>query len=316
MRFGLGLPVASHPLPDWIQSLDAVVEVTAAAAAAGFDHVFVTDHPAPPRRWLEAGGHDAFDPFVALAVAATADPGIGLLTNLVPLSYRHPFVLAKAVASLDRLSSGRLTLGVGVGYLRAEFAALDVGFDERNDRFDECLQALRRLWGVGEGPVSVATSVDRVDEIVPLPAPAGGGVPIWIGGNAARTRQRVVDHAAGWMPMPNPSATARHRRSPAIDGPDDLARMLDDLRTRAAVANRAEPIEVVYVVTEGGSPGTAEFDAGAHVDAVRRYAGLGVTGNNVTVAGRTRSEVLATIDHYGREVIAEVVGDQEAGAAP
>ena len=316
MRFGLGLPVAAHPLPAWIQSSEAVAEVTVAAASAGFDHVFVTDHPAPPRRWLEAGGHDAFDPFVALAVAATADSGIGLLTNLVPLAYRHPLALAKSVATLDRLSGGRLVLGVGVGYLRAEFAALDVPFDERNDRFDEGLRVLAALWGSAGGAPTVASGPERADEIVPLPTPTRGAVPIWIGGNAARTRQRVVEHAAGWMPMPNPAETARFRRSPALDGHDDLAVMLEDLRRRADEAGRVEPIEVVFVVTEGGVPGAPGFDAAEHREALEGYRALGVTATNVTVAGRERSGVLAAIEAYGEQVIAPVGGAERAGASP
>lgn len=316
MRFGLGLPVSAHPLPEWIQSLDAIAEVTAAAAAAGFDHVFVTDHPAPPRRWLDAGGHDAFDPFVALTAAATADAHIGLLTNLVPLAYRHPLAVAKAAASLDRLSGGRLTLGVGVGYLRAEFEALGVPFEERNDRFDVAIRTLAGLWGsdAGSAPGSldVVTGPDRTDEVVALPTPTRGTIPLWIGGNAARTRQRVVDHAAGWMPLPNPAAMARTRRSPVLDGPDDLAAMLADLGRRAAEAGRVEPIEIVFVVSEGGMPGVAGFDASCHREAVQHYAELGVTGNNVTVEGREQSEVLDTIAAYGAAVIDEVRGQARA----
>ena len=144
MRFGLGLPVSAHPLPEWIQSLEAIAEVTTAAAAAGFDYVFVTDHPAPPRRWLEAGGHDAFDPFVALAVAATADPGIGLLTNLVPLSYRHPFVLAKAVASLDLQDRQILVLAYYHGFTYREIAGtLDLRLGTVKSRLSRVLQKLR-----------------------------------------------------------------------------------------------------------------------------------------------------------------------------
>ena len=76
MRFGVGLPVAHHPVPEWASSLEAITAVTRAAAAAGFEHVFVTDHPAPPQRWLAAGGHSSLDPFVALTAVIAADPGI------------------------------------------------------------------------------------------------------------------------------------------------------------------------------------------------------------------------------------------------
>ena len=301
VRFGLGIPVGTHPMPQWIQSADAIAAVTRTAAASGFDHVFVTDHPAPPRRWLVGGGHDTFDPFVALTAVALADPEIGLLTNLVPLAYRHPLVLAKAAASLDTLAGGRLTLGVGVGYLRSEFAALDVPFDERNTRFDAALHALGRLWA--DGSVEVMAGGDRVDEVVPRPAAPRGRIPIWIGGNAARTRQRVVDHAQGWMPMPNPAAYARTVRSPSLEGPDDLAVMLRDLWRRANQAERSEPIEIVFVVGEGGNPATRDFQPSEHLDALGAYAELGVTGNNVTIDGRDLSETLDRVAAYGATVI-------------
>lgn len=301
MHFGLGIPVGAHPMPPWIQSADAIAAVTRAAADAGFDHVFVTDHPAPPRRWLEGGGHDAFDPFVALTAVALADPHVGLLTNLVPLAYRHALVVAKAAASLDTLAGGRLTLGVGTGYLRSEFAALDVPFDERNARVDAALHTLERLWS--DGSLEVRSGPDRTDEVVPLPTPPRGRIPIWIGGNAARTRQRVVDHAQGWMPMPNPAAYARTVRSPVLEGPDDLAVMLRDLRRRADEAERSEPIEVVFVVREGGDPATADFQPSQHVEALEGYADLGVTGNNVTIDGRDLNETLERVTAYGASVI-------------
>ena len=106
MRFGVGLPVAHHPVPEWASSLEAITAITRAAAAAGFEHVFVTDHPAPPQRWLDAGGHSSLDPFVALTAAVAADPDIRVLTNLSVLGYRHPLVLAKSAATLDRISGG------------------------------------------------------------------------------------------------------------------------------------------------------------------------------------------------------------------
>ncbi len=301
VRFGLGIPVGAHPMPQWIQSADAIAAVTRAAADSGFDHVFVTDHPAPSRRWLAAGGHDTFDPFVSLTAVALADPTVGLLTNLVPLAYRHPLILAKAAASLDVLAGGRLTLGVGVGYLRSEFAALGVPFDERNARVDAALRTLGRLWA--DGSVEVTHSTGRTDEIMPLPLPPRGSIPIWIGGNAARTRQRVVDHAQGWMPMPNPAAVAPTVRSPAIEGPEDLAAMLLDLRRRVDRAERTEPIEVVFVVREGGDPATPDFEVNEHLDALITYVDLGVTGTNVTIEGRDLSETLDGVAKYGAAVI-------------
>ena len=98
--------------------------VAAATEAAGLHGFGFTDHPAPSQRWLEAGGHDALDPFVALGFAAAGTTTLRLIPNIVVLPYRNPFVVAKSGATLDLFSGGRFTLAVGVGYLKREFAAL------------------------------------------------------------------------------------------------------------------------------------------------------------------------------------------------
>lgn len=303
MQFGVGLPVAHHPVPVWASSIEAIAAVTQAAAAAGFAYVFVTDHPAPPQRWLDAGGHSSLDPFVALTAAATADPHIRLLTNLSVLGYRHPLVLAKTAATLDRLSGGRLTLGVGVGYLAAEFDALGVPFDERNDRFDTALDVLDAIWR-GEG-VEITEGNGRTSIVRPDPMPVQEPIPVWIGGNAGRTRQRVAERAQGWMPMPNPAAYAKTTRSPALDGPDDLQRFVDDLHRRADEVGRTDPLDIVFVVPDGGQPGADGFDPDAHRTALDTCASIGITGNNVTLATTSLEHTLDTIGRYGADVIAE-----------
>src|SRR5438552_2928572 len=101
---------------------DAIGEYAAAAEKAGFDAVSVTEHPIPNERWLGAGGHNAFDPFVELSFAAAATSRLRLLTNITVVPYRNPFLLAKSAASLDRLSKGRLEtmddLAQSLAYLR------------------------------------------------------------------------------------------------------------------------------------------------------------------------------------------------------
>ena len=119
------------------------MECAAAVEAIGYDACFVTDHPAPDAKWLAAGGHHALDPMVASLFAAAATTCLRLHTHILVLAYRNPLLTAKSVLSLDVLSQGRLILGVAAGYLKPEFAALGVDFDERNELTDEAIDVLR-----------------------------------------------------------------------------------------------------------------------------------------------------------------------------
>ncbi|WP_461712425.1 LLM class flavin-dependent oxidoreductase, partial [Streptomyces sp. DSM 41013] len=113
MRYSITYPMHTHPYHPDLVSGSGVAAMAAAAEAAGFDGFGFTDHPAPSQRWLDAGGHDALDPFVAMAFAAAHTTTLRLVPNIVVLPYRNPFVVAKSGATLDVLSGGRFTLAVG-----------------------------------------------------------------------------------------------------------------------------------------------------------------------------------------------------------
>ena len=117
------------------------------AETAGWEGFAFTEHPAPTAKWLETGGHQSLDPFVALAARRGGHrPTLKLLTYLAVLPYRNPASLAKSAATVDKLSNGRFVLGVGTGYLKAEYFALGVDFDERNELFDEALDVMPLHW--------------------------------------------------------------------------------------------------------------------------------------------------------------------------
>src|ERR1700739_2772972 len=146
MKFTITHPMHRHPYNPELVSGEGIATVAVAAEAAGIHGFGFTDHPAPSQRWLEAGGHDALDPFVAMGYAAARTSTLRLIPNIVVLPYRNPFVVAKSGATLDLLSGGRFTLAVGVGYLKREFAALGVDFEERTQLFEEALQVIRTIW--------------------------------------------------------------------------------------------------------------------------------------------------------------------------
>ena len=149
-----------HPEPIGIEhdlmTAGDVVTIARAVEAAGWDGLAFTEHPAPGFRWLaEGGGHQTLDPFVALGAAAAVTERISLLTYLAVVPYRNPLILAKAAATVDLISNGRFILGIGTGYLKTEFFALGVDFEERNVLFDEALDVLPST-GAASGSASRA----------------------------------------------------------------------------------------------------------------------------------------------------------------
>lgn len=213
MRFTITHPMHSHPYNPELVSGDGIGKVAAATEAAGIHGFGFTDHPAPSQRWLDAGGHDALDPFVALGFAAATTSTLRLIPNIVVLPYRNPFVVAKSGATLDLLSGGRFTLAVGVGYLKREFAALGVSYDERAELFEEALQVIRAVWT--EDDISFEGKHFSARGITAHPRPLSSPhPPIWIGGNTTASRQRVAQYGDGWCPFPARPSWRRPRARP------------------------------------------------------------------------------------------------------
>src|SRR2546430_6070035 len=230
--------------------LDAgpVDEIAQVAEDAGFMGFAFTDHPAPGIRWLESGGHQTLDPFVALGFVAAATSRIKLLTYLAVVPYRNPCLLAKAAATVDKLSGGRFVLGVGTGYLKGEFHALGVDMDERNTLFDEALEVLPLHWK-GE-PFSYQGLHFEARDVIARPRPVQDPIPIWIGGNAKVTRQRVAEKAQGWMPLLGPPGVESTARTPELGTIDQLAAKISEIRETAAP--RGEAIDVLYAYLDPG----------------------------------------------------------------
>ena len=304
MRFTITHPMITHPYHPELVSGPGIVRVAQAAEAAGFHGFGFTDHPAPSQRWLEGGGHDALDPFVAMAYAAAATERIRLVPNIVVLPYRNPFVVAKAGATLDLLSGGRFTLAVGAGYLKSEFAALGVDHAERNELFDEALAVLKAIWTGDDVTFEGRHFSARGVTAHPRP-PSDPHPPIWIGGNSARARQRVADFGDGWAPFPAPAVLAKSARTIALEGPDDLARLLEDLHRRLEAAGR-DPgsVDVTFACRDGGDPASEAFDADAQLEGLAALAAIGVTWVGVGLPGDSVEHAVETLQRYGEQVIA------------
>jgi probable F420-dependent oxidoreductase len=303
VNVSLGLP--THRVDGELATADGIAAVSVAAETAGFDAVFVTDHPFPSDPWLATGGHHALDPFVALSFAAAATTRLRLHTNLLVLAYRNPFHSAKAIASLDALSNGRVIVGVGAGYLEPEFEALGVDFGARNDLTDEAIVAMRAAW-TGER-VTAAGRGWRAPGNTMRPTPTQQpGPPIWIGGNSRRAIRRAVELGDGWMPMPSPAGSERRLHTPAIASLDDLAGRLRYARDHAAAVGRTTPLEIVFMPSGLDMFTNASVDSGPILASARALAGLGVTYLTVTLPGTTVRDVLGQVSTFADEVLGPI----------
>jgi probable F420-dependent oxidoreductase len=301
VRFAVNYPIIQHPVPAELFTGRAVMEFARTAERAGFDGIGFTEHPAPSHKWLTNGGHDAFDPYIALSFAAAVTERLRLIPNIVVLPYRNALLAAKTIASLDVLSGGRFTLATATGYLRSEYRALGVDFDARNDHFDEAIEVLRGVWTTDEYSHEGAGFTAAGVTANPKPA---GRVPIWIGGNSKLARRRVAAVGDGWTPFFAPAMLSRTAKTPVLENIEQLAAMLDELWRYCDEAGRSRhDIDVQFGLPTRGTPGTKGFDVDGHLADLHELAGLGVTWTGVGVPGDSLAAALEGLEAYGETVI-------------
>ena len=218
------------------------------------------------------------DPLVWLTYVGAVTTRIKLATGVLILPQRNPLVLAKEVATLDVLSGGRAILGIGVGWLREEFDAIGVPFEERAARTDEYVGALRALWTQEESSFAGAfTSFERVKS---FPKPVQGSVPIVVGGHTKPAARRAGRLGDGFFP--------------ARTSPEELADLLDEMRRAAKDAGRdGDAIEV----TAGGS---------MDVEGIKKFADLGVSRIVIPPLGFDVETLKEQLGNFADNVIAKV----------
>lgn len=303
MKFNVPLPFDHIDPPGEFTTMEAVAEVGAAAERAGFSAGLVTDHPCPTARWLDSGGHYAQGPFVMLALLAAKTTRLRLQTGILVLPYRNPFTVARDMATLDHFSNGRLTLSVGAGYLKGEYRAVGMPFEQRNEMMDEYIRALR-VSLTGEDFTFEGTGYTAFGNRI-LPAPVQKPLPIYVGGNARRAIRRAVELGDGW----NPFFTAmggidtNTTRTAEMAGIDDLRTGIQYMREYCEEFGRNVPPEVVL----GGvnAPGE-KLSTQQMIDRIGEYHELGVTAAGITVEGRTRAEWCDNAERMGSDVIAKI----------
>ncbi|WP_319449727.1 MULTISPECIES: LLM class F420-dependent oxidoreductase [unclassified Mycobacterium] len=291
MRFVVEYPVDSDRDDGaWVRPTN----IAGFARAAEQTHVYgiaFTDHPAPTRRWLDAGGHETLDPFAALAFCAASTSHLRLMTWLTVLPYRNPFITAKSMTTLDLLSGGRTTFVVGTGYLQPEFAALGVDFTERNRLFEEAVDVINGVWR-GEEFTRDSPSFAARGQVL-RPRPPQLAPPLWFGGNSAVVRDRVAKVGKGWAPFLSSAEVAGAARTTAITTIEGLADSIEDLSARLTAVGRDR--REVSVLVGGDQAFDWRLDQRDRLDRLRQLSRIGVTHVVVSLAGLPYNRALAAL---------------------
>jgi probable F420-dependent oxidoreductase len=298
MKFSIALPIEQLSHAREFMSQEAVAEMSRTAEEAGFDACNITDHPVPTARWLAHGGHHAQDPFVLMALIAAATKRIKVHTNILVLPYRHPFILARAISTLDYFSHGRVIIGAAAGYLKGEYKALGVDFEARNELSDDAIRAMKAAWSGNEFTFEGKGYHAQGNSILPLPAQKPGP-PIWVGGNSMAAIRRAVDLADGWCPFAAQEVLAKTARTAVIANFDDLAARIGKMREYAKQVGRSAPL------TLATSPFGREYlsEPKRLLELVPRYRALGVEWLIMDAAGDTLKDWCASAQRFAREVM-------------
>lgn len=317
MQIGFNAPT-SGPLID----TDSLVRITAEGEALGFDYVTISDHIMVPRNleskypYTNTGEFPAgpaaawLEQLATTAFIAGVTRKLRFVTSVTVVPYRPAVLTAKILATIDHLSKGRLTLGIGVGWCREEFESINAApFDDRGPVTDEWMAVCKELWTADE-PRFQGKYVNFSD-VVFAPKPPQQPIPIWVGGESGPALRRTVRYADCWYPVgTNPqlpmNTVARFRSG--------MAR----LRAAAEKAGRdPATIAVALRVLAGPSEtrprrsidGAGEmFTGGAthYAGDIRALQDLGVAAVDVRLFGSTTSATIDNMRRFRDDVMAKV----------
>ena len=223
MRIGVSLPV--RELQDDIGAIKAFAQ---AAEDLGLTHLRIPDQVIRP----DSG--PLHEPMILMALIAGATEKIELVPSVIILPSRQTVLVAKQAATLDRLSGGRLRLGIGVGKHPAEYAALGASFADRGTRVEEQIPLLRRLWT--ETEVTHDSRWEKIEGVGLNPLPHQQPIPIWIGASGVpiqRIRRRIGQLADGFF---------------ILASPEEFPAVWDDIHAAAIEAGR----DPAVIGTEAG----------------------------------------------------------------
>jgi probable F420-dependent oxidoreductase len=300
IEFGFGI----FPF-DRYQSVEEMVAVARCGDRLGFDALMFPEHLLPPE-WPQAEMATKlwYDVPTLAAFIAAATTNVKLLSGVTVIPYHPPVTFAKALATLDVLSNGRVRLGAGAGWMKAEFRRLHIPFEERAAITDEYLAAMKELWS-NDAPRFAGKYV-AFDDVSFFPKPINRHIPIYIGGTGPRPFQRVAALGDGWFPMTANVEILRsgidqisERMSKVGRDPSDLwvgysgLSMGADEQTAAMRRHVADDVE-----NEGPARTPAEA-----IERIHRFREAGVTFLSVGFSWRTPAELMERMEHFSAEVM-------------
>src|SRR5688572_965285 len=207
IALGMLLPYADGLITSgsFLRDFAAAAEEAGVESLWSVEHVVVADDYEPRYPYSSNGRMPTVsgvlpmpDPLELLAFIAGVTDRMVLGTSVVVAPLHSPVVLAKRAAAIDRLSSGRLQLGLGIGWQREEYAAVGAAFTGRGQRLDECIGAMRALWR--DEPATFVGETVSFEKVHCLPRPEAGTIPIVLGGNSTPAIERAARVGDGWFP--------------------------------------------------------------------------------------------------------------------
>jgi len=281
------------PVNVGVPNAQAMIEMARLAERLGFESVWTFEHAIVPNEYESKYPYSPdgkmgttpetpfVDPLIALTAVAAQTTTIRLGTGVNILSQANPLYVAKQAASLDFVSNGRFELGVGIGWLREEFQAAGTPFERRGARFDDYVQAMRKVWS-GE---TVEHKSDFLDwtGFKSYPVPVQDPLPVVIGGTKGKAFERVARYGNGWFA---PTAST-----------DQLAPLLEQLDKACAEAgrDRAE-IEVTAMW----------FPNPSDLGDVGKYADLGVGRLIVPLPALGKGNPADNLEAFAGNVLARI----------
>lgn len=304
--YGMQLPITAQSTvfaAPWeaTAGTDEIRRIAQACDANGFFYLAVSDHVCVPRAQATAMSTVWYDTVATLGFLAAATRHVRLLSYVYVVPYRHPLVTAKAFATLDALSGGRVILGVGAGHLKGEFETLGVDFARRGKLLDEAIDviaaAFTEEFPSHRGAAWSVRDMGQRPRPVQQPRP-----PIWVGGSTRPALRRAAERGDGWLPQGVPEM--------------GMPAAIEIIRTHRVKVRGAAPIEIgmnapwMYVGTPTFAvpPNTRTGSGDALAAPLREMKTMGVSHCGVRFRSRSCDELVDQINAFG-SVVAPLLND-------